>query len=260
MRRTSTSSQAGFTLVEIAVVAPIVIIAITGILALLINLMGNNLAARAEVAIVHDVNATLTTIEDDVKIASRFLTTIDGDFSDPYGPNNAGATWNYNGGGEDSRTLIARTYATTLSPRDSRKQPVYLNENGCTPDTILTNPALTTNTIYFLHENNLYRRVLTRSTSNACAEQFQRQSCPPDIASPNAICQANDTLLLRDVSAFKIAYYSTSSSTTPLNVYGSSDPNVLAPAATVEITIEIDRRLSGQPFELTRSLRATKLN
>lgn len=257
---TNRRAQAGFTLVEIAVVAPIVVIAITGILALLINLTGNNLAARAEIGIIHEANATLATIEDDASISSRFLTTADSSFSDPYGQNGNGASWNYAGGGPGDRALILRTYATDLPPRHSHKQPIYINENGCAPDVLLSNPALTTNVIYFLQDGNLYRRVLTRTDANTCAQQFQRQSCPPDLASPNAVCQANDSLLISNVADFDVAYYTNAESTTPINAYSSSDPAVLANAQTIEVTLHLERRLVGRPFELTRTLRVTKLN
>lgn len=262
MPRTLTrhKAQAGFTLIEIAVVAPIVIIAITGILALLINLMGNNLAARQEVAIVHEANAALNTIEDDVKLTSQFLITTDPAFTDPYGPDSAGDSWYYKGDGAGDRELILRAYATTLSPRHSNKQPVYINENGCAADTILSNPALTTNIIYFLRDNDLYRRTLTRTDQTTCAPQFQRQSCPPDLASPNAICQTNDELMIADINTFDVRYYASPESTTELDVYSSTDPDILQNANTIEVELTIDRRLSGRPFELTRTLRVSKLN
>lgn len=263
MQPTSTNRharQAGFTLIEIAVIAPILILAITGIVALLINLSRDNLAARAEIDTIHNTNAALDTIEDDVRIASRYLTTTDSVFNDPYGPNGSGAAWDYKGSGEGNRTLILRSYATTLPPRHSHKQPVYVNDHGCTQDVILSNPALTTNIIYFLSDGDLYRRVLTRTDLTTCNPQFQRQSCPPDLASPNAICQANDSLLLSGVDSFDISYFTNAESSNPLSVYTSNDPSALNPAQTIEVDIKIERRLAGRPFNLERTLRVTKLN
>lgn len=252
--------QAGFTLVEIAVIAPIVLLAIIGILALLINLMGNNLAARTEVAIVHDTNAALNTIEDDIRITSAFIPGKDTDFSDPYGSNGSGAAWDYKGSSATSRVLILRAYATTRSPRDSQKQPVYINESGCGANIILSNPALTTNIIYFLQNGSLYRRTLTRTGPSTCAPQFQRQSCPPNLASPNTICKATDALLVSGVTNFSPSYFASAETPNAIDVYNTTDPNALNAAKTVDVKLEVERRINGKPFKLTRNLRVTKLN
>lgn len=259
MRRMSTNHQAGFTLVEVAVIAPIVILVLGGILALLIGLMSNNLASRGELETIENMNSALTTIEDDIKLASAFRTKIDTDFSDPYGKG-IGNAWSYKGNGAGDRVLIMRTYATTRSPRDSLKSPVYINDNGCSTDALLSNPALNANMIYFVENGNLYRRTLTDIDEDTCSPQFQRQSCPPGVASPNALCKTDDALLLTNVSRFDVEYNDNPNDSVYLDPYPANNDTILDPAKAVKINITVTKKLGGRTFSLARELLASKLN
>jgi type II secretory pathway component PulJ len=259
MQHTSTK-QSGFTLVEIAIITPIVILVLGGIVALLIGLMTDTIASRTELELTHDTTNALHIIEDDVKLTSAFLTTKGSAFTDPYGSDGLGGTWSYKGVSETSRTLILQAYATTRSPRDSLKAPVYINENGCSADFILSNPTLTTNIIYYINNGSLYRRTLTDTSQNTCQTPFQRQSCPPNLASPDPVCKTDDVLLLSNVTSFIVHYYNDPASGTPLDVYPSSSSTVLDPTVSVRVKLDISKNLGTRNFFLHRELQVSNLN
>ena len=67
----------GFTLVEMLVVAPIVILFIGGMIYLLVNITGETLASRSEDALSFDLQQALNRVEDDVRRSDKFLAVND---------------------------------------------------------------------------------------------------------------------------------------------------------------------------------------
>lgn len=254
-----TSRSAGFTLVELVIVVPIAMLTLMSVVAVMINLVSENISVRGELSAMHDVQQALGTIEADASLTAKFLTTKDTQFSDPYGPDSSGGSWSFNGSSADVNALLLRTYATTKNPLDPSRTAVYLNQIGCTSDVLLSNPALTTNTLYFVRNGSLYRRILTDTSATTCATQYQKQSCPPDRATNNAICKANDSLLVTGVTKFKIEYYSDTQASTPITT-SSGSASVLDPAIAVKVTVGISKTIAGQTFTQERSLFIYKRN
>ncbi|HTJ72970.1 MAG TPA: type II secretion system protein, partial [Verrucomicrobiae bacterium] len=71
-RRQKTS---GFTLIEMLIIAPIVIIALSGFIALMISVVGKVLLTRDQSALSYDTQNALNRIEEDTRISAKFLTT-----------------------------------------------------------------------------------------------------------------------------------------------------------------------------------------
>jgi type II secretory pathway pseudopilin PulG len=258
------SNSAGFTLVEIAVVVPIlalIALALTGTLVSIIQTSGKS---RAQVNLAYDTQSATNTIEDDVVLSSSFLPTIDSTITDPYQPTTNGGAWSYLGDSSQTRSLILRTYATTTNSNALNRKAVYLTDNGCTADKIYTNDVLQTNTIYFVKNGNLYRRILTDTSQSTCSPQYQKQTCPTLESlggSRNAICKADDELILQNVTNFSVDYYSNSSSTTPIAVYDSgADPLLVTTGLTVVVNVTSTVKASGQAITNTSTLRITRLN
>lgn len=252
--------NAGFTLIEVLVISPVLMVTLSVMVVLMINLSAANLISNNEIIMTVDTKTALSVIEDDINLSSAFLTTKDAAFSDPYGPDGSGATWSYKGNSATSRVLIARTYATTTSVKDPNKTPVYIDQYGCGIAVQTSNPTLRTNSVYFVSSGNLYRRTLTDVSETLCSPQFQKQSCPPGIGNPNIICKANDALLVSNVTNFDIRYYAASSDTTPMDVYSSNDPNVLQPAKTVDVIISVSKTVAGETIGYSSSIKVSKIN
>jgi len=256
---TKSHRNSGFTLVELVIIVPIAMLTIMGVVVALINLVSDNITTRSELSSMHDTQSAFNTIEADANIAASFLTTKDSQFSDPYGPDGAGGSWSFAGSSTSLQTLIIRGYASTKNPLDETRRPVYINQLGCAAADILSNPALTTNVIYFIRNNNLYRRVLTITSATTCATPFQKQSCPPDRATNNAICKADDSLLLTDVKSFIVDYYSDPLAGSPIDT-SSGLPSTLTPAVAIRIKLKVSKVVAGQSFTYERSLFINKRN
>jgi type II secretory pathway pseudopilin PulG len=250
--------QAGFTIIEVVVIAPMILLTMSAVVASMITMINTQSSSRAKMDIIQSQQTALSTIETDATLASQFLHAIDSSFSDAYGPDSAGSSWTIGSSSSSTQNLIMRAYATDTSPKDPTKTAVYIDDMGCSSPDIYANPALTTNIIYFVRDNTLYRRVLTDTSKSTCAAQFQRQSCPPDIASPVASCKAKDSALLAGVSSFKIDYFAGPNDSTSLNAYSSND--LVETATTVNITITNTRVSSGETISRSTSMRISKLN
>ncbi|MFZ1301132.1 MAG: type II secretion system protein [Candidatus Microsaccharimonas sp.] len=257
----------GFTVVELAVATPIVIIVMVTILGFLISLLTDFSNQRISQTLNVNGQVALQQIEADVKLSPQFLTTVDtSTFSDPYGPINTGSAWSFEGSAPTTspyyRALILETYATTQNPILSTRAPVYLNQVGCTGDQLYTNDVLRNTVIYFIRNQTLYRRVLTDTTSATCSSPFQVQSCPTDVTYPrSSSCVTDDVELLKNVSGFNITYYSDAGSSTALTTYNLSpaNPAILVNAVSADVSIIHSDSSSGS-ITNTATLRVTRLN
>lgn len=266
----SPRSQSGFTLIEVVVIAPVMILAISALIVILVGIMVSNTVSRGQAAAAYDVQTALRTIERDTKNSSLQLAGIDAGFTDLYGttllPNQAPAdAITHTGASATVRSLLLRGFAEAADS-SGNKNVVFLAQNGCaTPS---NNPILTKNVLYFVRAGNLYRRVLTDAASATCNTQIDRHTCPPgrtNNAASNLQCKADDSLVVSGVSAFDVQYYVNPDGSTPISGTYSCNPSpgcpaVLATAKTIVVTITAKRRVAGEPVTFTDSVRISKLN
>lgn len=201
MRLTLRHHQHGFTLIEVLVMAPILMVVIVIMMSFLFNQYGQLTQQGSQIDLnVESQNITFS-MQDDIFFANSFLTTKSSLLNDSYQPSGG---WNYN---TNPSTLIISTPALTTSRRDPNRQPVYINTLGCSGSTLTDNSPLFNNVIYFASGTNLYKRTLTAPSSmNTCGTSFARQTCPSDHVTSE--CQA-DVLVTDKLSDFKITYYDT---------------------------------------------------
>lgn len=248
----------GFTLVEVVVIAPILILVLGGFVVALVTMVGDTLASRDANALVFSTQSALDRIEQDVRLATGFQSSS-GIQQLPQGQDS-----NYTGTASFTASatnhLIMAVPATTVNPLDSARQIVYYanQPNPCGSDQSYNTP-LTTTVIYFVYNNSLYRRAivptytLTAGQPNTvCAAPWQQNTCSPGYT--NARCQTQDSKLLDNVSSLGLAYYSNPTSTSDL---GASNA---ASAVTLGATINTSRTSSGQTLAHSASLRATRIN
>ncbi|MGB4762317.1 MAG: hypothetical protein WBP12_03080 [Candidatus Saccharimonas sp.] len=266
LARSSTHSQ-GFTLIEVAVIVPIIIVTAIFLFNLLWSILSTSEIDRARLNMIHDRQTAVGIIEKDLALTSRYLTTIDSGLSDNYLPTSNGGTWSYRGDSTTSRVLILRSYSTTEHPLSDNRQPVFIGMSGspsCDSANIYFNEVQRFNIIYFVKNSNLYRRHLVNTTTPTCDPQYQVTSCPSaaDLGtSQHASCGADDELILRNVSNFSVQYYSSKTSTTPLDVYATgAAPALVTTAVDVEISITVTAQAGGQGVSSGSSLRISKLN
>ncbi len=207
------SNKSGFTLVEIAVVAPIVILVIGTFIFAVIKMTGDVMATRAADILANDIQDSLNKIDYDMKIGGVYLNTSITP-SPPQGSSNdatAFLTTITNGTATNNLPLIINTYATTDNPLATTKNLVYKNPSSCTN---ATTPMMF-NTVYFVDSNKiLWRRTIAPTDyNNGCDAStktaitpWQLPSCAPSIT--GAICKAQDTKLVSGIedSGFIINY------------------------------------------------------
>ena len=281
----------GFTLIELLIAITLSSIIITVFVSSLMTMVRTATIQKTQLELSQEAQLALDTMERDVRVALSFDTTpAYATFTDSYGPTNTddtwAGTWSYKGTDANHRVLILRESATTTAPLSTSRTLAYVEGNitnpyrevnpslNCTaynastaPSGALSyNPPLPYYLIYFVRDNNLYRRILTDTTTPLCNNQYQKQSCPIEDTSPHANCEAKDELIVKHVSSFTIDYNSISynsggaATVSDLDVYSSSDNDVLTDVSNIYITLQLQQTIYGSPRTSTLSLRVSKVN
>lgn len=277
----------GFTLIEVLVVAPMVILSIGAFIALIITLTGNTLASRAASALQHDTQSAIAQIDEDVRRSVAFLAVNDIAFgtANPQGYTNtpsqassAGSTVNFtnvnlltNSGSQE--TLILKQLATTKNPIANGSDVVYQanTPNPCTGNYRVNTPVYI-NIMYFVAEGSLWKRTVTPTnyaTSGVlcgATATYQLPSCGS--GTTHTYCKAKDTLLVKNISPeqFSFTYFASIDSATPnLAASNPSSSNITRNAAlstnkAIEIQLTPSGTASGRDISAKATLRTERLN
>lgn len=203
------SNKSGFTLVEIAVVAPIVILVIGTFIFAVITMTGDVMATRAADILANDIQDSLNKIDYDMKVGGVYLNESILPIS-PQGSSNDSTKFSTTGTVTNNLPLIINTYATTDNPLATTKNLVYKNPSSCA--NAIT--PIMFNTVYFVDSNILWRRTIAPADySNGCDANtkalitpWQLPSCAP--SKTDAICKTQDTKLVSGIEdgGFMIYY------------------------------------------------------
>lgn len=261
----------GFTIVEMLVIAPIVLLAIGAFITAIVSMTGEVLSTRAANSLAYNIQDALGRIEADVKLSTTFLATNSIDLTTPQGFNND--TTDFKNAGADGDMLILNALVTTGNPQSDTSGVVYLDDkpNDCavSPSSRLSqNTPMTMNIVYFVKNNTLWRRVIMPAdyASAGCNTPWQQPSCAPGQA--GAFCKTQDIKLVDDISTsdFTVDYYSSADSTSVNQIASdsgatdSSRANALLTSPTVGISIDITKQVAGREINQSGSIRVTKLD
>ena len=260
MRFTSTTKKIkaqGFTLIEILIIAPIVILAISVFISLIINMVGDVLAVRDRNNMSYEIRDALDRIEQDSRLSTQFLTTS----STLLAPQGSDSNFTGTAAFTNTNSLIMGTLTTDKNPVDSTRQLVFYAKqpNDCGSLQSYNRPFIS-KVVYFIKDNSLWRRTYllpynTNASPNdetVCNAPWQQNSCSPGYVASR--CQTNDTQLMQNVTSFSIKYFSSPSSTTDIGV-----ANALS-ATTIEVTLNGQKLVAGRTVNNTGSVRTSKLN
>lgn len=275
--------EKGFTLIEMLVVAPIVILAIGAFLTVIISMTGEVISSRASNALTFNIQDALNRVEQDVKLSSGFLAETDTNLSGAggdvlqagQGVNNSTAPFRNISGG--SNALILNMIATNANPLSATSSYVYLLNQPDPCATPQANIPLTYNVVYFVQNGTLWRRVImpqnyNNTTTTVCAVPWQRPSCNPDfIVSPgNAFCATEDIRLVDGVTNFSTQYLNGASGDTPIAaalVEGTNSAGDIAArntalqsATTLSVSIASTQTAAGRDVSQASSLRVSRLD
>lgn len=276
----------GFTLVEMLVIAPIVILTIGSFIALIVSLTGEVLSSRGSNTLAYTVQDALNRIESDVKLSTSFLATnnipftlgVAGDTDNPQGAGGPDSTTPFvNVAAGQNPVLIINGLVTTADPMAiATSRTVYLanQPNGC-GDVIeySKNRPMIMNIIYFTDaDGTLWRRTVLPDnyTNNAIrcgpTTTWQQPSCALGASSP--FCRTNDVKLVEGVSIdnLTINYFTSAASPTP--IAAATDPQgteasrgtALQSATTAAISLTSKKTIAGRDISRTASLKVTRLD
>jgi len=235
--------ERGFTLVELLVIGPVMLLAAITTMTFLINQYGQVVKQDGQLRLRMESQNLLFGFQDDLWFANQFSSTINSNLSDPYEPTGGWSS------ATTPPTLIVSLTALTTNQRDPNRQPVYINESTCTPpDGNGANSILYNNTIYFLEGTNLYKRTLTAPAGLVtCGTSYEKQTCPQANSSPT--CRA-DPVLSDHVTSFSVIYYDVD------NVVTTIPEN----AESVEVNLTLTDKAFGETVTANSNLRLRKLN
>lgn len=280
----------GFTIVEMLVIAPIVILTIGAFITVIVNMTGEVLATRSANVLAYDIQDALGRIEEDVKLSTTFLAQTNiSPISSPQGiGNDTTAFQNVDPTAGD--VLVLNALATTGNPLLATSSLIYLvnSPNACSSALLTQNNPMTTNIVYFVkadpdnnNVNALWRRTITTAnyTTNGCSAPWQQPSCNPNYMKTNpgssTFCKTQDVKLVDYVnpSDFSIEYFSTADATIANTVASntsctpiSSAPCVatrnaaLQTTTTVGASINVSKKVGGRDISQSGTIRATKLD
>ncbi|MFZ1301178.1 MAG: hypothetical protein WAQ27_01185 [Candidatus Microsaccharimonas sp.] len=266
----------GFTLVEMVVIAPIVILAIGSFITVIVAMTGDVLSSRGSNVLAYDVQDALNRMEEDVKLSSGFLAKNNIPFSasNPQGYGVVGSTTNFTSvQGTSGTSLILSAVATDGNPLATTSRMVYLaNEpNSCDSYAEYSkNKPMLTNIIYFVDTNGtLWRRtVMPYGYDNSALRcgnaAWQQPSCQTGYVS--AFCKTNDVRLVSGVGSdgLTINYYpsanSTVASTTAIDPVEATRTTALKSMQTASITISATDSIAGRDISRSGTVRVTRLD
>lgn len=255
MQRTN-GHHLGISLIEIIIAITIIPLIVASFILVLDKTLTEARRTAIQTTLDSSSSFAIDWLEQDVRIATGFNSTVGGVYSDTYAPDGG---WEYEGEGADNRVLILSLPATSLRAGTSSRILTHIDgAYNCTTE-LTYNPVLTYRAIYFLKDGNLYKRYLTDTTTDTCNPQIQKQSCPvAQIESWSSACKARDELLATDVSEFSIDYYNASETTPIANAY--SDSSVLSTAQAVGITLTLSQTSGSNTIDSTVSLKSSRIN
>jgi competence protein ComGC len=234
--------QAGFTLVEILIIAPIVMVTIVIMISFLFNQYGQLTQQGSQLNLNVEAQNIVFSMQDDIMFANAFTQGLNSGLVDDYEP---GGGWVYN---STPSTLIISTPAETANHRSSNRQPVYIDTEGCDASVLKDNSPLYNNVIYFVSGTNLYKRSVTApSTMATCGTSYQKQNCPA--ANASASCPA-DRLLTDKLNSASFTYYDTNNTVV-------TDPEL---AEKVKIDLQLKDRAYAEDIYSTSTITLRKLN
>ena len=237
------SSSPAFTLVEVLVVAPLIILFIGAFIGMVVTLTGDSLKLRESNAAAYGVQDALDEMGTASGNALGFLTTT-GTLVSPQGSGNNTAAFT-----NDTDTLILSSAATTKNPFDPTRQLVYQGSGTCSS----TNPVYSYTTVYFVSGGSLYKRTILPASPAACTTPWQKPSCEESrVAANPTVCRASDEKLLDNVAGMTITYYDSAASSTSIPASEAED------AVSVSIQLQASKQVAGDTVSYSGTSRVKR--
>lgn len=252
-------SRHGFTLVEVLIVSPAVILVVALIVGFMVGMTTDALVARERNALIHTTQTALDQIEQDVRLATKISSTT-GALIAPQGSDSSTAAFN-----SGSSVLVLEQYATSRHPSNPQRSLLF-HRNQPNPCGALQsrNTPLRHMAVYFVRDSTLFKRtIVTFADNQVCgptangsaittesSDVWQRNSCTTAAASGR--CLTTDTIIARNVSSVQFQYYAD-------NSFAATQASPTDSTMSVRTTINTARQIAGSTGTFSGSAVATRI-
>lgn len=245
---TNNRRSAGFTLVEVLVIAPLVLLLVGVLVGAIVVLTGDTLRSQGQASMTHELQNALNYIERDIRQSETFM-SASGALPSPQGSNNGTAQFT-----TGNALLILQTRVTTNPFADNRELVVYADQpNACSSPDAIQNTPLTMTVVYFLRDNSLWRRTIlpanTATGAGVCQQPGEVNSCTPTVS--HSRCTQSDMRLVRNADTSTIEYFSSPAGTTPIAATAA------ASARSVNVNLNTTRTIAGRELSRAQQLRTS---
>lgn len=260
--------KSGFTIVEILIIAPVVILVIGAFISVIVSMTGDVLSTRGSNNLAYNIQDALNRIDQDVKTSGGFLATNNITLTTPQGYNDDVTNFD-NVDATSGTKLILNVPATTSSPLAASPNLVYENNpNPCGSSQVNSNNPVMLNVVYFVKNNTLWRRILAPANYKTigCSIPWQQPSCSPALVVVPAFCATKDIRLVDGVNpstGFVVDYYTDPSSTTASNNVSATDSvrqTALQTTNTINVTITATNTIAGRDVTQSGVIRSVSPN
>jgi len=271
MSQTHLKTSKAFTVIELLIIAPIVVLFIGAFISVIVGMTGEVLANKSANILTYDIQDTLSRIDSDIKSSTAFLATNNVTITSPQGyDDNTLSFKNVKNDSTNGNILILNSVATSTNPLSTSSGYVYLanKPNSCASGLVDQNKPMSINIIYFVKNSTLWRRTIMPSdyATSGCATPWQQPTCTPDYTD-TFFCKTQDTKLLDNVDPedFVINYYASESSQSadPISIDTNSLESVrnasLSKMNTAVISLNIDKTAAGRAINRSESIRTTRI-
>lgn len=251
MQYTHHNEQRGFTIVELLIVTPMVILVVALMIGYSVSLTGDALVSRERTNTTFVAQNALNRIEQDVRL-SYLLYATSGTLTSPQGSNN-GFTGT-SAFANPASYLVLGQYATSTSPNSRDRALIYYanRPNACGANQEY-NESMKIMVIYYLDGTTLKRRTVLPSyvSSDICGTPWQRNSCKTGLSTSDQ-CRATDEVIAEDVSSLSFAYYNAASDTDTIDEPTEETTTVLA-------TMTVSKSVAGRTASSTNVIRVSAI-
>lgn len=247
------TSSKGFTLVEVLVVIPIVILVIATIVGAMTLLSGDALVANQRIRLTESVQSALSAIEQDVRMSYTIMNTSANI------PSPQGVGSNFTGTGafaDNTKYLVLELPATDASPYSNATRNLVRRANTPNPcgASSEVNTTFTVQVIYFVSNSVLYRRTYVPDfiASDLCSTPWQQNSCTAAYITAASRCRVADETIAENVTQLSIEYFQSPEQTT-----ATTDAEE---ASTVRVAVSTGASVANKAIGFTGAVRASKIN
>ena len=198
------SKTSGFTLIEVLIITPILMLTVVALLAYLFTLFGQFVQKNTEVDMRIEAQAAMFIMRDDMQIASAFSSQESSatKINDPH----KSSPWVSNTTPFPTLIVVQPSYTGAIG--DPSRKLIHVSptgNSGCqkSQDIIDTYEVAYNNIIYFVENGTLYRRILTHYAQQLCGTPYLVQTCEAGVGGPTC---PDDKILASNVTGFQISY------------------------------------------------------